>query len=180
MNIFALDSDPEKAAKYHVDKHTVKMILEYSQLLSTAHRVIDGKEINVLSKTGRKVTRQVLPDNRESILYTATHVNHPSAIWVRESRENYLWCLELLKEVCKEYTYRYGRVHKSEGSGVVRELCSVPSGIKSSALTPVRLAMPDEYKVAGDHVASYRKYYKEGKQHLHNWRNRPVPEWLIS
>ena len=28
----------------HCDKHVVKMILEYAQLLSTAHRVLDGDE----------------------------------------------------------------------------------------------------------------------------------------
>jgi len=28
MNIFLLDKNPEKCAKYHCDKHVVKMILE--------------------------------------------------------------------------------------------------------------------------------------------------------
>ena len=41
MNIFYLDADPVKCAQAHVDKHVVKMILEYAQLL--AHRVIDGQ-----------------------------------------------------------------------------------------------------------------------------------------
>ena len=41
MNIFFLDKDPIIAAQYHCDKHCVKMILEYAQLLSTAHRVLD-------------------------------------------------------------------------------------------------------------------------------------------
>ena len=61
----------------------VKMILEYAQLLSTAHRVLDGTITIGLSKTGRKVKRYVLPDDRDSILYSATHINHPSAIWAR-------------------------------------------------------------------------------------------------
>ena len=42
MNIFYLDSNPTVCAQYHNDRHTVKMIVEYAQLLSTAHRVIDG------------------------------------------------------------------------------------------------------------------------------------------
>ena len=29
-------------AKWHIDKHIVKMPIEYAQLLSTAHRVLDG------------------------------------------------------------------------------------------------------------------------------------------
>ncbi len=39
MNIFYLDHDTRKCAEMHNDKHVVKMILEYAQLLSTAHRM---------------------------------------------------------------------------------------------------------------------------------------------
>ena len=42
MNIFYLDHDVYKCAEMHNNKHTVKMILEYAQLLSTAHRFLDG------------------------------------------------------------------------------------------------------------------------------------------
>ena len=34
MNIFFLDPDVRECAQAHVDKHVVKMILEYDQLLS--------------------------------------------------------------------------------------------------------------------------------------------------
>ena len=65
MNIFYLHSDPRTCAEYHCDKHVVKMILEYAQLLSTAHRILDGTMSVGLSKTGRKQTRYILPDDRE-------------------------------------------------------------------------------------------------------------------
>ena len=42
MNIFYLHNDPQIAAQMHCDKHVVKMILEYAQLLSTAHHELDG------------------------------------------------------------------------------------------------------------------------------------------
>ena len=42
MNIFYLDKDTIIAAEMMCDKHVVKMILESAQLLSTAHRVLDG------------------------------------------------------------------------------------------------------------------------------------------
>ena len=42
MNIFYLDRDPKIAAEMHCDKHVVKMILESAQMMSTAHRVLDG------------------------------------------------------------------------------------------------------------------------------------------
>ena len=34
MNIFMLHEDPEENVKLHCDKHVVKMILEYAQMLS--------------------------------------------------------------------------------------------------------------------------------------------------
>ena len=37
MNIFVLDENPAKAAEYHCKKHVVKMILESTQMLSSAH-----------------------------------------------------------------------------------------------------------------------------------------------
>ena len=45
MNIFYLDKDPVIAAQMSADKHCVKMILESAQMLSTAHRFLDGDEI---------------------------------------------------------------------------------------------------------------------------------------
>ena len=44
MNIFYLDRDPVIAAQMSCDRHVVKMILESAQMLSTAHRVLDGDE----------------------------------------------------------------------------------------------------------------------------------------
>ena len=89
MNIFYLHYDTKKCAEMHVDKHCVKMILEYAQLLSTAHRVLDGRESITLSLSGRKKKVWTIDDHRNNVLYSATHINHPSAIWVRQSLENY-------------------------------------------------------------------------------------------
>ena len=44
MNIFFLDKDPRECARQHCDKHVVKMVIETAQLLSTAHRLLDGKQ----------------------------------------------------------------------------------------------------------------------------------------
>ena len=43
MNIFVLDDDIEKCARYHCDKHVVKMILESAQMLSTVSRENGGE-----------------------------------------------------------------------------------------------------------------------------------------
>ena len=69
MNIFFLHRDPEQAAKEHVDKHVVKMIVEYAQLLSTAHRMLDGIEYTVYSKTKQtgwhSITFDITPLDKE-------------------------------------------------------------------------------------------------------------------
>ena len=65
MNIFYLHKDPIKNAEYHCDKHIVKMATEYCQLLSTAHRVLDGQMYLGKTKNNRNIKRWRLPDERE-------------------------------------------------------------------------------------------------------------------
>ena len=100
MNIFHLDNDPIKAAQMMLDKHVVKMIVEYAQLMSTAHRVLDGEHYYGKTVNGRKIARWKHPtlDNQ---LYKASHVNHPSNIWLRESDDNYFWLYRHFRSACK-------------------------------------------------------------------------------
>ena len=175
MNIFYLDYDVTKCAEMHNDKHVVKMILEYAQLLSTAHRVLDGTIIDRLSASGRKQKAYVLADNRESSLYSATHINHPSAVWVRQSDKNYSWLFEMFESLLEEYTYRYGKKHACEK--LVWALEVRPNNIPRGNFTEPTPAMPDEVKIVGDSIASYRNYYINNKSHLAKWKKRPVPLW---
>ena len=178
MNIFYLDHDVYNCAEMHNDKHVVKMILEYAQLLSTAHRFLDGTVSSGLSKTGRKQTRYVLSDHREHVLYGATHINHPSAVWVRQSYDNYIWLSNMLIALCEEYTHRYGKIHKVERDGLCFVLMkNIPKNIGSKAWSEPTPAMPDDVKIAGDSIKSYRNYYINNKTHLAKWKNRPTPEW---
>ena len=178
MNIFYLDNDVKLCAEMHNDKHCVKMILEYAQLLSTAHRILDGVLTDGFSKSGRKAKRYILSDHRDAVLYTATHANHPSAVWARRSRDNYEWLWKLLNALCKEYTFRYEKTHKVERDGLLEELRFVPPGIaEHPRFTEPTPAMPDEYKVSGNSVASYRSYYINSKSHLAKWKNRQIPKW---
>ena len=183
MNIFYLDKNPQRCAQMHVDKHCVKMILEYAQLLSTAHRVLDGVLTVGLSQSGRKQQRYILSDEREQMLYSATHINHPSAVWVRQSSANYMWLAELLEECCREYSYRYGKIHKVESSGLMQILKNVfPINISDKPFTEPTPAMPDECKVPGDSIQSYHNYYWSNKKHLWSWKgkinSRERPRWM--
>ena len=152
MNIFFLDFDVKKCAEYHVNSHVVKMVLETSQLLCGVHWV-NGCEAP----------------------YKLSHKNHPSAIWSRESLSNYLYLCELGLELCKEYTYRYGKRHKSQE--VIEWCLTNKPNIVDKGFTEPPKAMPDEYKVDSV-VESYRKYYKGAKSSLAAWKKREIPSWF--
>jgi hypothetical protein len=57
-------------------------------------------------------------------------------------------------------------------------LKGTPHNIRVFYLTPVTPAMPDEYKVPNDSVASYRNYYRVAKARMHKWTKRETPEWI--
>ena len=181
MNIFfllKLESETNawarECARLHVDKHVVKMILEYAQLLSTAHRVLDGEEF--IDDSGkRKVKRWKLDNELDNILYKATHSKHPSAIWCRETSENYKLLYKLFISLCDEYTYRYGKIHLTDKKlRVVLE--KLPKNIKVSERTKFPQAMPDKYKCECS-VQAYHNYYNGDKQHIAKWSKRDIPNW---
>lgn len=180
MNIFYLHNNPTECAKLHNNKHVVKMILEYAQLLSTAHRYLDGNVTVGLSVSGRKRTTYILDSTLNSILYASTHINHPSAIWVRKSPENYLWLANMLIALCEEYTYRYGKTHKVERDGLCYVLLkNIPKNIGNEGWSEPTPAMPDEFKVPGDSIQAYINYYVGAKKHLANWKKRTIPSWYV-
>ena len=157
MNIFFLDFDTQKCSQYHCDKHVVKMILETAQLLCGVHHM-------TVHDAGQ-------------VPYKLSHKNHPCAIWARETLSNYLYLCDLGLELCKEYTYRYGKRHKSQE---VIEWCvtNKPNICDKEFTTPPK-AMPDEYKV-DDVIESYRKYYRGAKRDFAKWKNREIPEWFMT
>lgn len=164
MNIFVLDTDPEIAAQYHCNKHVIKMILETAQLLCTAHHEIG--------------THLIVP-------YKKTHHNHPCAVWARTSKANYQWLALLGKALCREYTYRMGKTHKTES---VIDWCleHIPK-FNTTAMTPFAQAMPDECKRLNA-VDAYRAYYCKyktgfmirGKFVYSTWGPRRPPDWFLT
>lgn len=180
MNIFYLHYDTKICAREHCDKHVVKMIIEYAQLLSTAHRILDGKMYLDLTANGRRIKRWKLHDYREPVLYKASHINHPSAVWVRKDLSHYQWLWNMASELCQEYRHRYGgandKQHKT--SLVIQKLSFAPDNIPRTGyfIEPPQ-AMPDDVKVPGDSIAAYRNYYKVHKAGFAKWTNREIPDW---
>ena len=147
MNIFILDKNPLRAARYHCDKHVSKMILESAQMLST---VLDGP-------------------------YKPTHKNHPCTLWVAESRANAQWLTTLAWHLNNEWRYRYDHAHDHKSWEVIRSIEDRVHELPDLRLTPFALAMPEEYKDAADPVKSYRAYYRS--KPFAKWEHSPTPTW---
>jgi len=156
MNIFILDADQKRSAKFHVKSHITKMPLETAQILSTAVR---------------KHFEHIPP----SKLYKKTHENHPCCVWASKTRSNFIWLVEFGYYLFKEFEYRRGKQHKS--FKIIDAAWNCKHLIPEGDRTPFALAMPDKYKSIGDPVKSYRTYYKEEKSHLANWECRVKPHW---
>ena len=184
MNIFVLDSDPVRAAQAHCDKHLVKMILESGQMLCSAHWIGWKRMLNPPSGLKQREIQawlqdKVYPDLRPP--WKMTHVNHPCTQWTQRVWGNYMWHSRLGMALCAEYEVRYGRVHKS--LEVHRWLNRrIPPTFEGSVddpvgMTPFAMAMPEDCKVVGDAVQSYRNYYNRNKVRIAKWNHGETPAW---
>jgi hypothetical protein len=150
------------------------MILEEAQMLSTAHRILDGEEYTDAS-SGRKIKRWRLNDDRDLTLYKATHVGHPCTQWIMQSSDNYVWATQLFRALLNEYRYRYNRIHKSEMLWKI--LSHKPNSLKNGPAYEFPQAMPDDCK-RPDPIEGYRTYYINHKARFAKWTNRETPEWF--
>ena len=180
MNVFVLDNDPIIAAQMHCDKHTPKMIVESAQMLSTAHRMLDGSEERRPSNSGKTMSRYwVLPDHREDTYYKAVHMHHPCTVWTMATIENYRWHWKLFDALCKEYTFRYGKLHKSDDL-LRKDLFYGPANIPDGPPTKWPLAMKSNPECMFDDVVkSYRAFYKTKQERFKMvWTKREKPVWF--
>lgn len=181
MNIFILDENPQKAAQYHNDVHVRKMIVESAQMLCTSYRVLTGDEQKRPSASGKTLQKywELEDPALEDLLYKAVHVNHPCTVWTRQSVEAWNWHIQIFNALCEEYTYRFGKVHKTDSD--LRKVLNELKPQLSSKKLEFAVAM-DQYAyciVPGDPVQSYRNYYVDQKLRFTSYTKRPVPEWLV-
>lgn len=155
------------------------MIVESAQMLSTAHRILDGMPVRMPSKSNKTVqTYYVFGDERDDLYYHAVHKFHPCTLWTRESKANYRWHYDHFKALSEEYEYRRGRVHATYQK-LGAALAKFPLNIPDLGLTEFAQAISHypACKVPGDAVAAYRKYYHAAKPFAKwEWR-RPAPSW---
>lgn len=160
MNIFYTDHNPLVAASHHNISHTIKMIVEHAQLLSTAHHILDSD--------------QAIDD-----IYKLTHKNHPSAVWCRSGQYQYEWVLDCALELCRIYTANTGKVHKTQST--LETLQTLPKNIPFIEWTDPPLAAPDKFKmqmILGlDICKAYQAYLLEK---FEEWRTRTDSKPIVA
>ena len=158
MNIFHLHEEPKICAEYHCDKHVVKMILETAQMLSTA---ISEHSIGIA----------------QDRLYKPAYPKHPMTIWVGISRNNFMYAHNLGKELLKQYTLRYGKVHKSKRIYDNIDESKYYEVIPDKEFTPPPQCMPDEYKDR-NYIKAYRQYYIGEKKRFAVYTGVDIPNFM--
>ena len=151
MNIFYLSSDPQECAKFHCDKHVVKMVTETAQILS-----------NVLLSLGFPAPYKWAASNP-----------HPYQ-WALKSRANYIWLCYLGYFLGMEYERRYNKVHKALSA--IAECFLYADEIPEGVFTEPPQSMPDDVKRESC-IEAYREYYRVYKRYFARWKTE-VPEWF--
>ena len=172
MNLFLLAKNLKMCAEYHCDKHVVKMILEYAQLLSTVYWVLEPEKSEKLYSEGT--------------IYKKTHVNHPVAIWAREHPNNYMVIARLGVYLTREYTYRYGKIHKTtpkllffrKNVPKFSETNKLLSGPWNTTTPPQCFGKDNDHLKKKNVIDGYRNYYNNCKSHIFSWKGRSVPGWV--
>ena len=103
------------------------------------------------------------------MLYKASFVGHPCTQWAMKNNQNYYWLAEHAYELCKEYTRRYKKVHKSEDMISLIRFRKPANIAITDSITPFAQAMPDKYK-SESAVDAYRAYYLGEKTAFAEWK----------
>ena len=161
VNLFYLDHDPKKCAKYYCDKHVNKIMIEISQILSQIHH-----------KIGKKT-----PPYK---LCSAIGDNLAPFKWASSSIGNYNYCAQLAKYLLEEYRYRYGdKEHKCENA-IMWHIQNIPEGIKGKNKTKFKLT--ENIKIYSEYfkdpVLASRIMYVDFKCKNDKWTRRNPPDWF--
>lgn len=155
MNIFIVDQDPVIAAQSLHDRHIVKMCLETAQILCTvAHQ--------------RGIAAP----------YKPTHANHPCTVWAGATWQNCYWLGVHGIALCREYTRRFGKVHKCEDVICDMRRLLTDCEFALSGQTPFAQVVPPD--CAGtDTVEAYRLAYRRHKLPGNRYTKREMPAWAL-
>ena len=177
MNIFFLSASTRRCARWHCDKHVVKMILEYTQILYTANHVnggtqLIGIEAPVCASTGKRG-------------YKLHAKHHPSVLWACESLAHYVWLSDLALDLVKEHSYRFSPASLHASHEHIVWLRAHPPPKLLGKLLWTRdppPAMPEQYRVNTRSIDCYRAYYNGAKRDrgLLKYTKRNIPHILLN
>lgn len=95
MNIFVTNENPIQAARELCDQHT-RSKLQIESAIMLQHCFSN----EALEKAPRTKTGKVRKSGKG-------YYNHPCSVWVRETKENYMWLVEHTLEMFNERDYRW-------------------------------------------------------------------------
>lgn len=157
MNIFYLSQCAYTSAEWMHEKHTVKMVLESAQILSTA------VQMNIMET-----------DNR---LFKCAHIYHPSVKWVSESIWHYEWLMRHYQALSAKYARVFNRDHIAY-TRLISYLREYYDLFPDNGFRHPPLCMPDKYKVHDSAEACYRAYYIGEKLRNRCYYKFPEPFWI--
>lgn len=177
MNIFALSTDPQVAARMVCDVHSNKMCLESAQMMASVLRRYGASDEDFLAYD--IVTKAGKP-------YGNAHPNHPCTLWAGETFGNWQWLAQHARELLNQFYSRYGGQHACHGP--IQNMRALMRRMQTAAMqdawttdlffakrkkTPFVMAMPDEFKRDdGKEVLAYRAYYRSKV-----FKNGKKPSW---
>ena len=177
MNIFAVHTDPLKAARLLPDKHVTKMILETCQMLSIVYskHYWDIGQIMKVDGTPFKTERGAFK-------------NHPCTIWAAEKPENCAWLIQHGCELAHEFHERYGKRHNL-GRSLFEAKRTFHREVGRAIVcfrnvSGFARAMPEELKFDNtiDDVTAYRRYVNSKSWVYYNYLRLPDrrPDWITN
>ena len=166
MNIFHTDNDPIVCAKNLDDVRVNKMIIESAALLANAIAFYGGSSSDLpISKTSGQPFK------------TKAWQNHPSCLWVKQSRSNYEWLYSHMVGLIDELKYR-----KDTSHSMINNLQVISNGFKfvpPGPLMPFANCTP--YKQISNQIEAYRMtmaYKWEHDAKRPKWTKAAAPNWF--
>lgn len=162
MNIFAYDPCPYKSALWLDDVRKNKMIVETAQLLSTAMNVLD-------------------PTHNHHV-YKTSYLNHPCAVWARQSAANFTWLVAYMEHLVAQR----GKPHKSSELLPAFKSFRTSGMFPEAGLTPFancarNQSLGIDYSFVDNVHAAYRLYSRERWSNdtiKLTWNNGKRPFWF--
>ena len=171
MNIFVSHPDPHTSAMWLDDARLNKMITESAQMASTNIRLLTDNDPELCDG-----------------LYRPSHQNHPCNVWMRASRDNFVWLLRHAFALAVLKENGTGKRHKS--TDVLDRASKLAWVFPEGEQTPfANCAANEERKVSFKHIKdpheAYRMYLvarwltdKLPPAWTHS--NRTCPDWAVA